>query len=170
MKRAIFSIVVSLLLLGCAANRHRTVDTIFPATAPATAPATQHIVLENTIIWNSDLVFGATAWRRVVNKRFGPTALMILCHGEEEYGEWWLYPSGKTAGPVKEVLKKYLPESMGHRPIVLLSCNPGGHELHGLPGVYYAKRNVICPCYDELIFPLKWLMAAGDINEFSSNE
>jgi hypothetical protein len=165
-----FLLAWMILAAGCASGHvvsHSPPVSSRPTTSPSTRPA-----IPNTLVWSESLRFSASAWRRAANSRFGPVALVVICHGADVSGQWWMIPDAPLDAMPVEMAIGDLRKKFTGRPIVLVCCNPGGHSLHGLPGVYYVKRNVICPPYVNLpdFMISAWIVDAGDISEFSSNE
>lgn len=82
-------------------------------------------------------------WKAEALRRF-EDPVIVLCHGGPMIGsdQWSIYPDAPSAPMPVETLARLLRTAFPGRPIVLMSCNALGSELHGLPGVYYAKHEV----------------------------
>lgn len=100
-----------------------------------------------TLVWSHDLAFGAQDWRNEVDHRFGDRAVIVVCHGRGD-SEWQFVPDPPKKPESVQAMSARLRQMYPGRPIVLITCNPGGFELHGLPGVYYARRDVLVPPFD----------------------
>jgi hypothetical protein len=93
----------------------------------------------NSIVLSGDIGKGAKRWESEARKRLRDP-LILVCHGTTRNDSWYLQPD---IGPplhvegVARLLKKAFPG----RPILLIVCNEGAHQLY-VPGVYYAKSIV----------------------------
>jgi hypothetical protein len=105
-------------------------------------------LIRNVLCWNADLA-GLSAvipWRRKTDERFGEDCILVVCHGGERWGEWWLAPDSAHESlrmPVKNAVAVLRDVYGPRRKIVLIVCNPS-HELLRTPGVIYATELVYC--------------------------
>ncbi len=115
-------ILLAVLLTGCHSAKH--------------LPPVKIILSEN-------LTNGSIEWTREVERRFHEPVI-VWVHGLN-VGRFWLsFPDACFPIPqqgIAIILRKVYPT----RPIVLLSCNEEGAELHGLPNVWYARATVLNP-------------------------
>jgi hypothetical protein len=125
-----------------------------------------------TIVWSKNLEFGVKKWRQEAEERFGPKVFLLVCHGDNYAGLWVFTPDPPhrivSVQSGVEIIRSFEPTA----PIVLVTCNPSGWDLHGLKGVYYCHRNVLMPPYSrDPELRKRWAdRAAGSIWEFSDHE
>lgn len=169
-RQTVIGIVVFVLvvLAGCVSRRHvemRAHSPLFPptqpvvlrpATLPSYAVSTRPALLTiaNPPLWgkrpvwitlNADISTGERAWIDEFREHLTEAPVVLVGHGDTEShaGEWWLCPdigpkirADGPGGAIEQLQQRY-PD----RPIVLISCNAGGVELH-TPGVWYSRRKV----------------------------
>lgn len=124
------------------------------------------------------------AWERQIEKVY-PAAVVVFAHGGDVDGQWALHPdhfAKNEEGEVELVWDKVilvhdeiakLHHMYPGRTIVLISCNPSHHLLHGEHGVVYADREVwVTPDSDapHLRLEMNPDDGVGDIHEFIHQE
>jgi len=117
-------------------------------------------------------------WLDEVNERYR-NAIIIEGHGNTEFIDgvptWCVYtvthPDGTPVADVIQNIRRHEP----YRRIVILSCNPDGLRLDGIPNISYSLQNVWVIPDDQLSIvqnvdrDLRYGGGCGDIFEFVEN-
>lgn len=130
----LLSKVAALILIGFLANRAIN-------TTPKYASQYAHVTVSVQVQPDPAVTESAGFWRTEVSRRF-PNAFVIICHGSDINGVWYMFPA-ELPFPVRAAdymaaVRKAVPIE---RPVVMITCNPGGHCL-GIPGVFHAMDDV----------------------------
>lgn len=119
-----------------------------------------------TLLWSRGLEFGADYWRIDAEDRFGPRVVVLLCHGVSRDGRWLTDPDAPVVPADVQAVAETLRAAYPDRPVVLVVCNPGGAELRPVPGVYYARRDVLVPPFKfEPGTRIRWKGVCGSVWE-----
>lgn len=94
----------------------------------------------DTVTWSANLRHAEPLWRAEAAKRIAGRPVMLIVHGGDRDGRWVAVPDRGPVMPMDGVAR-LLKDLFPGRPVVILSCNPGGHQLRK-PGVWYATANV----------------------------
>lgn len=138
------------------------------------------------VIVNLDEIFigNVPGWIQEIDKVY-PGSVIVFAHGGDVNGEWVLHPDHFAIGEDGEAgivwdttitvhheiaeIHKYYPGRL----IVLVSCNPNHHLLHGEHGVVYADRDVFTSP-DSAAPKIRPIVSAdealGDIHQFTRTE
>src|SRR5690242_12026635 len=88
-----------LMFVGCASAGH--------------PPDTIRADLPRTIVWFKLLEYGLAEWRADVEERFGKDAVILICHDDDVYGQWYFFPHfprrPSNVQSVCEVLQEFYP-------------------------------------------------------------
>lgn len=110
-------------------------------TTPKYASQYARVTVSMHVAPDAAVAASASFWRTEVSRRF-PNAVVIICHGGDINGVWYMFPADLPfpvrAADYMASVRKAVPIE---RPIVMVTCNPGGHCL-GIPGVFHAMDNV----------------------------
>jgi hypothetical protein len=100
----------------------------------------------DTVVWSEDLAKHVDEWEAEIaaDPRFARGAHVLICHGGELAGRFVLGPDGGPkldATQAAWILRHMHGDGL---PIVVVSCNPGGHKIN-VSRVFYARALVYTP-------------------------
>lgn len=140
--KSVLKVVLATALVVLFSNHVPTlVDHAFPSDVDA------HGYQENLTVLTLDIDLAPMTeyWLKEVNERYR-NAIVIEGHGNTKIIDgvptWCVYtvthPDGTPVADVIENIRRYEP----FRRIVILSCNPDGLRLDGIPNISYSLENV----------------------------
>lgn len=116
-----------------------------------------------TLCLNKTLQNAIPLIEKDVKTRF-PHALLIICHGENFEGRWYL---DRDNGPI--LVEEFLLDMRTvapYRTIILHSCNKLGYTIKGFKNVYYYKNNV-WSIPDQFAIPISINVPLEDVMKMS---
>lgn len=134
----LWACIILVAVWGCA-----SCECAYTGPAPLPKPSTTVTEAERDPVelncLSRDLLPGAGYWIAETSRRY-ETFVLVLVHGEDVDGVWTAFPDAGSPVSV-ETLVERVRRDWPRRQIVLIVCNPGGHDL-AVPGVAYSCQMV----------------------------